>query len=248
MEDQWSRFKRSACRHLAFMPAETFDYSLNISLRHNYLFVETPKVCCSTIKLNLQRLETNNPNFSWPDPMDVHNRAFSPLLKPSQLLDFESLLGSSRLYTFCFVRNPYTRLLSCYIDKILGNRPPKRQVLNILGLDCENIDQAVSFSQFIEVVSSQSIMEMNPHWRPQYHQTLQTSLTYDFVGRYENFAEDFRNVCSRISADFSYCPARETRHRTNANQKVKEFYTKSLLREVRRIYDIDFTHFGYGEV
>lgn len=246
MTDQWSRFESSVERYLEYMPVETFDYSLNISLQHNYLFVETPKVCCSTIKLNLQRLETNIPDFAWPGQMDVHNRDFSPLLRPSQVLDFELLLATRRLFKFCFVRNPYTRLLSGYLDKIRGNRPPKLSILQTLGLNTGNIDQDVSFDQFIHAIGKQSLRDMNPHWRPQYHQTLQEAIDYDFVGRYENFTADFQYVFSSLNPDSLYDAVAETRHRTDANGQVLNYYTDELLAKVYQIYEIDFTHFDYG--
>jgi hypothetical protein len=91
-------------------------------------------------------------------------------------------------------------------------------------------------------------MEMNPHWRPQYHQTLQSSIAYDFVGRYENFAADFSNVMSRTGGEVGYGPGTEARHKTDANRKVKDFYTASLLKKVRQLYEPDFAHFGYGEI
>lgn len=246
MTDQWSRFESSVERYLEYMPVETFDYSLNISLQHNYLFVETPKVCCSTIKLNLQRLEVNIPDFVWPAQMDVHNRDFSPLLRPSQVLDFELLLATRRLFTFCFVRNPYTRLLSAYLDKIQGNRPPKLSILQALGLNTGNIDQDVSFDQFIHAIGKQSLRDMNPHWRPQYHQTLQGAIDYDFIGRYEDFTTDFQQVFSRLSRGALYDTVAETRHKTDANDQVSEYYTEELRNRVYQIYKIDFTHFDYG--
>ena len=243
--NQWTRFEKSVQRHLVQVPAETFDYSINISLKHRYAFVETPKVCCSTIKLNLQRLETGLFDFTWPGEMDIHNRDFSPLLKPSQVHDFDKVLAAENLYTFCFVRNPYTRLLSCYLDKIVGNKPPKHAVLRILGFSADNLDIPVSFSDFIEAISSQHIREMNPHWRPQYYQTFQPSLSYDFIGRYESFSEDFQRVMAKIARTRVPNLGVESRHRTNANGTWTKYYRPSLMERVRELFAIDFEAFGY---
>ena len=209
------------------------------------MYVETPKVCCSTIKVNLQRLETRNFQFHWDDDRDIHNRALSPLIKPSQTLEFDRLIAKKELFTFCFVRNPYTRLLSCYLDKIAGNKPPKRQVLEIMGRSGDELDMQVTFSEFVEVISSQKIFDMNPHWRPQYYQTFQDTIAYDYVGRYESFANDFGQVLSRISSGSIKRFAIENRHGTNADNKIPGFYTGDILRKVNTLFAIDFEHFNY---
>lgn len=245
MTSQWGNFAHAMRHHLEHVPAGTFDYSINISLQHNYIFVETPKVCCSTIKLNLQRLETGLIDFSWPQEMDLHNRDFSPLHKPSQVLDFDFLLSKGSFYLFCFVRNPYTRLLSCYLDKIVGNSPPKIAILKILGKDPGDISAEISFQEFVGAVSSQSIQDMNPHWRPQFYQTFQDTLTYDFIGSYENFSSDFNTVINRISPEVIGPTGIETRHRTAADSKVSMYYSRAMVAQVNRIYEADFNYFGY---
>lgn len=40
------------------------SYAVHVSLKHKYIFVETPKVACSTVKMTLQRLELDDPNFT----------------------------------------------------------------------------------------------------------------------------------------------------------------------------------------
>lgn len=248
MTDQWGRFEDSVRRYTKIVPAQTFNYSINISLQHKYVFVETPKVCCSTIKLNLQRLETELWDFIWPENEDVHDRNFSPLIRPTQVLDFERLLDSKYLFKFCFVRNPYSRLLSCYLDKIAGNRPPKQAILNILDKGDSGIDAHVSFSEFVEAISSQTIVEMNPHWRPQYYQTFQDLIEYDFIGRYENFTRDFEHVLARISPDNMLNPGVEARHGTDADDKIARYYTIELLQKVNELFAIDFNAFEYPKI
>ena len=246
--DKWSTFRENLKDHLSFVPFETFDYSINISLQNKYIFVETPKVCCSTIKLNLQRLETLNFGFKWSDPMDVHDRNLSPLLRPSQTLDFEGLTTRFDFFVFCFVRNPYSRLLSCYLDKIVGNKPPKRTVLESLGLSTEDLEYPVTFPEFVDAIASQAIIEMNPHWRPQYYQTFQGSIDYEFVGRYESFSADINYVFDRISTTQLPNLGVEDRHRTNADSLLRQYYNPAILEIVNRIYRLDFEHFNYDSI
>lgn len=246
MSNQWDNFCKENSRHLNYLSAESFDYSINISLLHKYIYVETPKAACSTIKLSLQRLETRNPSFAWEHFMDVHNRNFSPLLKPSQTCGFERLLANRDFKIFCFVRNPYTRLLSCYLDKIVGNRPPKKSILKILGLKDQPLSTQIGFEQFIDAISSQSIREMNPHWRPQYYQTLQDSISYNFIGKFESLEMDLERIFSSFCSNYSSYLAIERRHRTDSATKVNNYYTSTLLEKVYNLYQIDFSTFGYN--
>ena len=63
----------------------------------------------------------------------------------------------------------------------------------------------------------QAIIEMNPHWRPQYYQTFQGSIDYEFVGRYESFSADINYVFDKISTTQLPNLGVEDRHRTNAD-------------------------------
>jgi Sulfotransferase family len=236
-------------QHLArFSPSvamSEFIYSVNISLAHRYVYVETPKAGCSTLKSLLIRAELDQ-DFQFMDDEHVHRRDRSPLLNPRQVGDFAEFMQQS-LFKFCFVRDPYSRLLSNYLDKI-ANPAARRdrmfqQIARQLGIDAET--GQVTFSQFVEAVAQQPVEVMDPHWRTQYYQTFQQSFRYDFTGRFETFAADLRLVCDRIGVDFDRWYRREAVHATNASARIDEFYTEELRELVYSKYRIDFEHFGY---
>lgn len=247
MSDLWSRFKQQVQIHTEHVSAETLDYSINVSLQYKYIYVETPKVGCSSIKLSLQRMELNNANMVWPAFMDVHNRDASPLLKPSQLFDINPMLKDPDFKKFCFVRNPYTRLLSAYLDKIVNNRPPKKSILEVLGCDLDDMQQEISFSQFVDAIGQQSTVTMNPHWRPQYYQTFQDSIAFDTVGKFENFRDDFARLMLSLHPHGESFIAAETRHQTNALQLLEKHYSQEIASRVCDIYRKDFSHFDYDQ-
>ncbi|MBD0335929.1 MAG: sulfotransferase family 2 domain-containing protein [Cyanobacteria bacterium Co-bin13] len=126
------RFLCEASQFSKYVEAELFNLSIHISLKHRYLYVDTPKVGCSTIKLTLQRLELEDEQFARDDFEDIHLRKFSPLLMPIQVGPLDAFLSRSDIFKFCFVRNPYTRVLSCYLDKIAAPHPIKAQILRQL--------------------------------------------------------------------------------------------------------------------
>lgn len=224
--------------------AKDLDYSIHVSLKYNYIFFEIPKVACSTIKLTLQRMEFEEPNFSRLNFEDLHDRRLSPLLKLHQLPDAESYLKKSNFLKFCFVRNPYERFLSCYLDKICHPTVFKKRLLEYLE-GREVADRYISFEEFVEAVESQHPKEMDNHWRPQYYLSCSGEIDFDFVGRLENFYSDFYAIGSQINSQFSEYYGVENRHKTNSNSYMNSYYTSSLYSKVFDIFEIDFDKFGY---
>ena len=245
MSNLRAQFERTVGKYCRFVPVGNFEYSVNISIKYNYLYIETPKVCCSTIKSVLQKAELNDPDFFRQDFEDIHNRNFSPLLKPSQVGNLDTFIENNKPFIFCFSRNPYSRLLSAYLDKIDSNRPQKRSVLLHLGKDISDLEQNVSFDEFVKVAYEQPISNMDPHWRIQYYQTFQDSIDYDFMGKLDNFTEDFVFVLEKLSIDCEKFLSDERRHAQGADELIQDFYTPKLKNLVKDKYAKDFSYFNY---
>lgn len=246
MSNLWGEFEKQIGSFCGYVPPGNFDYSINISLKYKYIYTETPKVACSTIKSILQKMELEDPSFYRQDFEDIHNRNFSPLLRPAQVGDFEKLVNDS-MFKFCFSRNPYSRLLSVYLEKICGNKPQKRQILMHLGRNPSDIKQNISFDEFISVVFEQPIANMDPHWRVQYYQTFQRTLQYDFIGKIEAFPADLYYVLGKINKNYDPYITDERRHSQNSNARLREFYTPDLIKKVQTKFSKDFNFFGYEE-
>jgi len=229
--------------------SESLNYATHISLKHKYIFVETPKVACSSIKLTLQRLELEMNDLRFDNFKDVHIRNFSPLLQLSQIPKFEVYLKNKDFFKFCFVRNPYSRLLSCYLDKISTTKSLKEKqiILQAMGKEDYEPEYQVSFKDFVGVIENQSLLEMDYHWRPQTYLTCQSTIKYDFVGRIENFENDFDLVGEKISPDFKKYYSKELRHQTDANKLLNEYYDQDLFRRVYDLYKVDFDNFSYNQ-
>jgi hypothetical protein len=215
---------------------------------HRLIYFSTPKVASTTLKATLWRLALGDPAFVPPQPM--HNARHASPLKSLPQLGFEDLVrwvnqpGQRR---FCFVRNPYTRLLSCYLHKIRGvdgsskaGAPDLRASLSKTGSP-----EAISFPQFVEAISRQSPMEMNPHWRVQTAHLLWDRVTYDFVGRIEEFEADLGRLGSIIGTDLRPYLHVRRKHETGAATVIGDFYTPALQARVYDIFRADFTAFAY---
>lgn len=245
MSDRWTAFKQDIKGYTHTVPAAELNYSLHLSLLYRYVFVENPKVGCSTIKLILQRIELNDPGYGFDDPLDVHVRKYSPLLRPVQLGKISELLQEKELFKFCFVRNPYSRLLSVYLDKINDNHVFKGVIAEQLGRGPDKAENEISFGEFVSVVSRQSVAEMNHHWRTQYYQTYQDEMKYDVIGRFESFEEDLRTVLSRITPEYEQFLTTNRPHKTDADKLITQYYTDEIEESVYTTFKTDFEHFEY---
>jgi hypothetical protein len=234
-------------KHLKYIKPAEFEYDIHVSLKYRYVYVETPKAGCSTIKDTLQRIELDYPDLVREDLDDIHKRALSPLIKPAQTCNFDRILNNPDYFVFCFVRDPYTRLLSAYLDKIVRGFPQKVGILAAMGEDPGQLSKEITFDEFVDVVCKQDISEMDPHWRIQYYQTFQDTIKYDFIGKLENFVNDSAVVFSKITKEYEKYFRVEQRHATSSNDLMRDYYNEKIINKVNAKYKIDFENFGYEE-
>ncbi|MEM1131241.1 MAG: sulfotransferase family 2 domain-containing protein, partial [Pseudomonadota bacterium] len=115
-------------------PPPLTQYICHWSVRHGFVYVETPKVACTTVKRVLQAAELG-PERQTETPADVHAKSQSPLLAPSSdLQGFVAAMRDPAVFRFGFVRNPYARALSCWLDKMVNNDFERRRLAPQLGL------------------------------------------------------------------------------------------------------------------
>jgi hypothetical protein len=217
------------------------NYLVNFSLRYGYIYVETPKVGCSTIKRILQTAEVNNDESRLPQ--DVHDRMNSPIptmnRAPGQ---FRELLYNQETFRFCFVRNPFSRVLSCYLDKFVKDEAEKGRLISQLDVPKH---KDLSFTDFLNAIRRQPDREKNIHWVPQSFLLNPHSLKYDFIGRFETMSADINYVIEALKL-----PVRSWQknapHATAAGSKLNRYYGRDEIRLVQEIYVEDFKSFGYG--
>ena len=239
-----------------FMPKREFEYHIHISTQNSYIYFEVPKVACSTTKLALQQLEATTAGVSSPsgEMSVIHNKKQSLLLSPSdiELDQFCEMLNDSSVFKFSFVRNPYTRILSAFLSKInWKNSIYKEKITQVLNI---KLNSDISFKQFVNFISEQSVLEMDPHWRPQVNQLFFNLVDYDFIGFFENFEEDLQKALKYIALNKdkknNLSEQKNEKiefkgRKTNASQKIENYYNPEIQSLISNIYQDDFVEFGY---
>lgn len=234
--------KRNCLKDIFPYSERTANYLINISNRYKYIYFETSKVACSTIKRTLQQLEVEGTEQVLDD--NIHDKVASPLLSPLQLQrSLDNYINS--WFTFGFVRNPYTRIISCYLNKIVGDQCERDKFLPHLGV--ENTAK-LSFIDFLKTVRQFEPHEMNHHWMPMSLMLAADKIDLDFIGRQETFNSDFVKVIAHLKNEpvSSNIISDERAHSVNAASKVEKYIDDEAAKLISEIYYDDFKYYGYG--
>lgn len=209
-----------------------------------YTIVINPKSACSTLKFNLWRQEYETGATKWKPPGargGIHRRENSPIQKvPVSGLE-DALFGKQ---LFSIVRNPYSRVLSAYLDKIAGDKKEKRQLLLSMGF-AQNTP--VTFAEFVDFISRQNPREMEAHYAPQAYLMQIDYLPYARIGSVEAIDESISGIVSTAYGIHPKDSAGDFRpHRTGASSMLSQYYSPGLAAKIRDRFSVDFDRFGYS--
>ena len=174
---------------------------------------------------------------------------------------------SAKPLSFTIARNPYSRIVSAFVDKILGDK------IKILD---ENKYRIKSFSGFIQYVEQHPIK--NIHWAPTSHRCLtgtsgsdnkkgyttgreRAQFQYDIVLKLEedDIPQKLQEIFHKAGIHLPVGIVHEARHVNNANHSsdhLVEFYREAaadgnismedMIASVGRTYRDDIEVFGYS--
>ena len=220
------------------------NYLVNCSKKHKFVYVETPKVACSTIKRVLQLIEVDGDATRLSK--QVHNRQASPLATPMNIgIDPDELFTGDAYFRFAFVRNPYSRILSAYLDKIVTNEWERSWRLPTLGF---KKDDQVTLLQFLEVIREVPNIHKDIHWAPQAYILQRHKVKYNYIGRFEYFPAGLKCVVSKIKLDEDpvLSETRANYHKTDANSKIAAYIGPRERDLILDIFENDFEIFRYS--
>jgi hypothetical protein len=224
-------------------PSQTVDYVSNISERFGYFYLANPKVASTSILRCLQSAEVDGDASRLPD--SVHERSRSPLLSfATASLSPEQILGDANFFRFTYVRNPFTRILSAYIEKIETDAEERERLLPDLGLQRDRIP---SLLEFLKAVQAQRDDWRDIHWTTQSRLIQTNNIDYSFIGRFESFTQTFPLVLDRLGIDRSHYDALGSpQNATGANSRVQSYIGTAEREAIIAIYQADFIGFAYG--
>jgi len=102
----------------------------------------------------------------------------------------------------------------------------------------------VSFEEFLEVVDSQKVVEMDIHWKPQSDIVYPDDIEFEFIGRMEEFTSSFKKLADVCGISSMAVPAVSQNH-TGSSEKLFNYYSTASEIKVAKIFEDDFAKFGY---
>lgn len=184
------------------------------------IYIPIPKVACTSLKTWF--LQTAPGVGIQPDPTSWKVNAWLGAEGRRYLLDQASPLSDGRHFQFAFVRNPWSRLVSAFLNRIVGRGVEYRNLMTklsrtswyrfhrrlpyevrrrITGVGWPERAE-VTFRQFVlREVAVTEPMDMDPHWRPQH--TFLGAHRLDFVGRFERLTEDLEILSAKLGIEGS---------------------------------------------
>jgi hypothetical protein len=224
-------------------PSPTVDYISNISERYSYYYLANPKVASTGILRSLQSAEVDGDQSRLPE--FVHDRSASPLRNfGSTTKSAEEILTSPHFFRFTYVRNPFSRILSAYIEKIETEESERERLLPTLGLPS---GKTPSFFDFLRAVQSQRDDWRDIHWTTQSRLVQSNNIGYSFIGRFESFSQSFPLLLDRLGIERQhYDMNSKVHHATNANSRLLDYVGPMERELIAAIYHADFNNFAYG--
>lgn len=223
------------------------NFHTHISLVNKYVYLEVPKAGCGTMKATLGALEGARLNETHAQRFleKPHNGMKSgahvrPYQLPGDLL--EEVLTSKEYNRFTVVRDPGSRVLSGYLEKIQQGLRQSAEISQALdGKPAAHI----GFEEFLGVIQNQDSRDQDPHWRRQADHIGLGIVEYNEIIHLEKLDESWDLV-----AQLTRTPDLDSQYycktATKAATKINQYRTAETESLIQKIYQRDFTEFSYG--
>ena len=191
----------------------SYEDNRNLYLsEYNFAFIKIPKVASTSLKVAFENFSSKNSGI------------------PTRLLD-----NYKELFTAAFVRNPWDRLLSCYLQKNQKNK--------LSFFERNNIPIDATFEKFVNLICKIPEHQADRHFRSQWTFLFNNigEPLVDYLGYFENLDADFRSLCNKINLPEVHLP----HENKTTHMRSKEFYTKELAEMVEDRYKLDIKLLGY---
>jgi chondroitin 4-sulfotransferase 11 len=136
-------------------------------------------------------------------------------------------------FVFCFVRNPFDRLVSSFhhAKRMSAGKSRIRQFVH------EN--PQMPFSEFVLRYLTPELIAAEGHFRPQAFWT--NAASPDFIGRFERFTDDFDKISGRLKLKTEL----GRKNFTGREADYRAYYTDQAVEKVAEFYREDLDLFKY---
>ena len=210
---------------------------MNISHKHKYLYFVVPKCASKTIRLSLGQY--TDIGYPKPSPLGQHI-TINDFFKSNYFDLFE------QYFKFTFVRNPYEKLYSSFMQDIHAWQSykiwhsVKKDIFLSIG---EN------FNRYMQEYVYESDIKSDwdyIHFCPMHEfATIDNELCLDWFGKAENIENDLQELSKLLNLDIKKHQDANIRSKPSTNVKYLDKYTRETITLVNEIYSKDFELFSY---
>jgi hypothetical protein len=106
----------------------------------------------------------------------------------------------------------------------------------------------ISFEVFLLWLQTGKASSRNDeHWQTQTVLLRWPEVKFDFLGRFENLAEESKALLALMGAEIAFPTQNDVKFlATGASDRVAQFYTDAAFRLCDQVYARDFENFGYA--
>lgn len=171
----------------------------------------------------------------------THSKADKVFLKLSQISRDKAKMPLSEYKSFFFVRNPYTRLLSIFRNKL--EIPPDNYTYSLHEFQSRVKEwirkykpdlakmypsKRISFEEFVTYYTGLKVdARKNEHWEDMYKLCHPCTLSYDFIGTYETLETDKKFLIDQMQSEIRL-PDEDLRTTHSSNDSVLMNYYSQL--------------------
>jgi hypothetical protein len=141
------------------------------------------------------------------------------------------------LFVFTVVRNPITRLLSTYLDKV-----PQEKYRIKFNFHHSDTRKTFSLEDFLQKLKDGMIYQ-DIHWAPQRSILPYDLNKYDYIGKFENLENDLDYIMKEIFGE-KFEIHTVNHHKTNSSTLLENISRREIVL-IRNLYEGDFIQFGY---
>jgi hypothetical protein len=209
-----------------FRDRNTINRMYYVSNSHRVIYVRILKSAGTSVLGGFLQLidETLKPVSLTDEQIDALGYYFARKELPDSSRDF---------IRFTIVRDPYQRLVSTYLDLFDTSSSPFTYSAYWFGI----LDRAMSFKEFVNVISKIPVSLLGPHFAPQYY--ILKELKDIRVFRLDADYEELTVFLNGYGIDFQH------RNKNKADYDYRSYYDIETFEVATTMYKSDIERFSY---
>lgn len=204
----------------------------------SFLYMKNHKCACNTVIATLISLLAKQQGIDDKFSMDaVRVSSKSMLLTGQGGLNDKRVMAAitdPKVFKFSLVRDPVTRTVSAFADKIASGDKQKSKLMKYLGRPA---DSNITLKQFIALLAlDEGARDVDRHWRSQRQEISYDHIPFDYIGTVEDFKSAMNHIVGSIFGAEDKGPIMDTRRSLGHKSSSKEMIATLTERDMKNLH------------